>query len=450
MKAWAYVFLWSALGALAADPVPGSPTNTSGEVDVASPPARSTTAPLPTDAGNATLEDEVPGLAAVVGNATEGATESLLEQVSVLVTTEPPPSSSTPQAPDLPPTSTACPSPSSPPELPSPAPPAEAPPSASDFPSSASPPLPPPAEAASDLPNAPEFLSFNEWREKYAVADVAAVRRSRKAGQRARQDAAGGAGGQFDGDGADLGSLFESEEGVGAEDRVVERGGGETGPLAEQPVRKVEKDVAQAGKAGDGAGGMDAGSAAVGLSMGGTPIQPLPNVGTGDASDPLLLLKDRSNYALFECAAMVHRSSRQSKGASSILVEKKDRYMLTPCAAEPKFVELELCDEIRIDTIVLANFEFFSSMFKHFSIKVSVNYPGRADEWHDLGAFRARNIRGVQVRPPCLFLPHTDPPGHRSSIPNQPSASIATCESTFFRTTGPSTTAPSPSSASTA
>lgn len=417
MKAWAYFFLWCTLRVLAADP--GSTSNTFSEVDVGTPPARPTTPLLPTDT-ESTLEDGIPGLAAIVENFTEGATESILELVSPTTGAAPSSSTTTPQAADPPPSSppptAAPPTTSPPPEKPSPAALTETLPSAPVLPDTANPPLPPPAEAPSDLPNAPEFLSFNEWREKYAMADTPAARRSRRAGQRARQDAAGGGavGGQFDGDGADLGSLFENEEGAGVEEKVGEGGRAEAGPLAAQPVRKVEEEVARAGQAeGAAARGKDAGSAEYGLtSVGASPIQPLPNVGTGDASDPLLLLQDRSNYALFECAAMVHRSSRQSKGASSILVEKKDRYMLTPCAADPKFVELELCDEIRIDTIVLGNFEFFSSMFKHFLIKVSVNYPGRADEWHDLGAFRARNIRGVQVRLPSrvfhtLTLVHT-------------------------------------------
>ncbi|KAI5477636.1 Sad1/UNC domain protein [Pseudohyphozyma bogoriensis] len=284
----------------------------------------------------------------------------------------------------------------------------------SDVPPSPSPSLspdpPPPveeatkAEAPLESPSPPEFLSFNEWREKYV--DPSASRRNKKSAQRARQEAGAGGppGASFDGDGADLGSLFsasaEDGAGSGATQIVYEGFGADDGSLLVQLDRmgKIEKAMMVPGQATIG----DT-KPATNTPATSSVIHPLPS--TGDANDPLIPLKDRSNYALFDCAAMVHRSSRGTKGASSILVEKKDRYMLTPCSVERKFVELELCDEIRIDTIVLANFELFSSMFKHFSIKVSQNYPGRPDEWHDLGKFRARNMRGVQVFRPAASLP---------------------------------------------
>jgi hypothetical protein len=47
------------------------------------------------------------------------------------------------------------------------------------------------------------------------------------------------------------------------------------------------------------------------------------------------------------------------------------------------------------DTIQLANFEFFSGVFKDISISASQTYD--ADRWHFLGTFRAKNIRTVQV-----------------------------------------------------
>ncbi|GAA6012700.1 hypothetical protein JCM10207_005330 [Rhodosporidiobolus poonsookiae] len=255
-----------------------------------------------------------------------------------------------------------------------------------------------------DIPTVPEFLSFNEWRERYVVIpDPSIARRAKKAAQRARQDAvdapAAGAGGAlYDGDGADLGSLFAKPE-DGGEHAGFAPVAGQGGVGQPFPGGEVERVSAP-----------PVATAPNPSSSLSSPIQPLPHVGTGDPSDPLLHLKDRSNYAAFECAAMVHRSSRKSKGASSILVEKKDRYMLTPCSAKPKFVDVELCDEIRIDTLVLANFEFFSSTFKHFKASCSVDYPGKADDWHDLGTYRARNVRGIQVFRPtrnrqfCRYL----------------------------------------------
>lgn len=248
------------------------------------------------------------------------------------------------------------------------------------------PPSSPDVEPSPATPT-PEFLSFNEWREKYSALPETATKngakRPRKGVVKPRHEGTTLEGG----DGTEMGSLFPSEgetyepmderasaEGAGAE--LAQR----IAPEVAAPVDAVK--LTQKSAFADR-----------------YPLQPLPNVATGDELDPLVNLKDRTNYALFDCSAKVHRSSHQSKGASSILVEKKDRYLLTPCAATSKFVEVELCEEIRIDTIVLANFEFFSSMFKHFSVKVSMHYPGKLDEWHDLGTFRARNSRGIQVRP---------------------------------------------------
>jgi hypothetical protein len=49
--------------------------------------------------------------------------------------------------------------------------------------------------------------------------------------------------------------------------------------------------------------------------------------------------------------------------------------MLSPCASskqEQQFVVVELCQDIRIDTVHLANFEFFSGVVKDFSVSVTM------------------------------------------------------------------------------
>lgn len=121
-------------------------------------------------------------------------------------------------------------------------------------------------------------------------------------------------------------------------------------------------------------------------------------------SSQLLKLKHRWNFASLDCAAVVHRTNPEAKFASSILSEKKDRYMLSPCPQPggklkggSQFVIVELCEKIKIDTIVLANYEFFSNMFKKFTVTAASQLTGMENDWTQLGVFRARNVRGQQV-----------------------------------------------------
>lgn len=107
--------------------------------------------------------------------------------------------------------------------------------------------------------------------------------------------------------------------------------------------------------------------------------------------------KERFNYASFDCAANILKTNPKCKSSSSVLVENKDSYMLNECAMDNKFLIVELCDHIQIDTVVLANFEFFSSMFRTFRISVSDRYPVRIDKWKMLGTYEARNTREIQA-----------------------------------------------------
>ncbi|KAA8894232.1 UNC-like C-terminal-domain-containing protein [Sphaerosporella brunnea] len=107
--------------------------------------------------------------------------------------------------------------------------------------------------------------------------------------------------------------------------------------------------------------------------------------------------KERFNYASFDCAATVHKVNKEGKGANSILLENKETYMLNKCGAKDKFFIVELCDDILVDTVVLANFEFFSSVFKEIRVSVSDRYPVKANGWKELGTFMAKNTRDVQA-----------------------------------------------------
>ena len=51
----------------------------------------------------------------------------------------------------------------------------------------------------------------------------------------------------------------------------------------------------------------------------------------------------------------------------------------------------------RSDTVQLANYEFFSGVFKDFTVSVAKTYTADDDGWIVAGTYRAKNLRGVQV-----------------------------------------------------
>jgi hypothetical protein len=127
-----------------------------------------------------------------------------------------------------------------------------------------------------------------------------------------------------------------------------------------------------------------------------------PVVYEGDASslsrskDAGKTCKERFSYSSFDAGATVLKTGPGTKNAKAILVEHKDSYMLLECSRQSKYVIVELSDDILIDTVVLANFEFFSSMVRHFRVSVSDRYPVKMDRWRDIGTFEARNSRDIQ------------------------------------------------------
>lgn len=107
--------------------------------------------------------------------------------------------------------------------------------------------------------------------------------------------------------------------------------------------------------------------------------------------------KERFSYSSFDAGATILKTGRGTKNAKAILIENKDSYMLLECGAESKYVIVELSDDILIDTVVLANFEFFSSMIRQFHVSVSDRYPVKVDRWKEVGIFEARNSRDIQA-----------------------------------------------------
>ncbi|MBA0827350.1 hypothetical protein Goarm_012135, partial [Gossypium armourianum] len=97
------------------------------------------------------------------------------------------------------------------------------------------------------------------------------------------------------------------------------------------------------------------------------------------------------NYASASKGAKVLAYNKEAKGASNILGRDEDKYLRNPCSAEEKFVVIELSEETLVDTIVIANFEHYSSNLKAFELLGSLVFP--TDAWINLGNFTATNVK---------------------------------------------------------
>lgn len=102
------------------------------------------------------------------------------------------------------------------------------------------------------------------------------------------------------------------------------------------------------------------------------------------------------NFASLDCAATIVKTNSEASGATSILTENKDKYLLNPCSAPNKFIIIELCQDILVEEIALGNFEFFSSTFSRIRLSVSDLYPVAKNGWRILGEFDAENSRNLQ------------------------------------------------------
>lgn len=113
------------------------------------------------------------------------------------------------------------------------------------------------------------------------------------------------------------------------------------------------------------------------------------------------------NYAAEKAGAVVLQSSHSLVGAKNLLDDDKDKYARSPCD-QSKWLIINLSEDIRIDSLVLANYEKFSSMVKDFQVLYSVKCPSLdgdedSDGWMELGTFQAKEKAGeqrFQVDPP--------------------------------------------------
>ncbi|KAK6584322.1 hypothetical protein PZA11_002546 [Diplocarpon coronariae] len=117
----------------------------------------------------------------------------------------------------------------------------------------------------------------------------------------------------------------------------------------------------------------------------------------GRSKDAGKTCKERLSYASFDAGATILKTHPGAKNSKAVLLENKDSYMLSECKTENKFIIIELSEDIWIDTVVLANYEFFSSMIRTFRVSLSDRYPVKLEKWKDAGTYEARNSREIQA-----------------------------------------------------
>lgn len=260
------------------------------------------------------------------------------------------------------------------------------------------------------------FLSFEDWKKQ----NLAKVGQSTENVGGSRRAGAAAAGkeprGRPTGINNALDSLGDDSEieldfpgfGTDSSDSARPTDWDHTAAGAASVTAELRADGARGSNAGGGGGGREGGGAGGGGGRGGknerevasdgdSPSYEVIRTGPSRRRDAGTTCKERFNYASFDCAATVLKTNSECTGSSSVLIENKDSYMLNECRANNKFLILELCDDILVDTVVLANYEFFSSIFHTFRVSVSDRYPAKPDQWKELGVYEARNTREVQA-----------------------------------------------------
>jgi hypothetical protein len=99
------------------------------------------------------------------------------------------------------------------------------------------------------------------------------------------------------------------------------------------------------------------------------------------------------NFASISAGAVVLESSEKSSGFNNLLNDDKDKYGISPCS-EKKWVVVGLSEDIMVRSVVVANYEKYTSYLQDFQVLGSSTYP--VSEWLDLGSYSAEPKLGEQ------------------------------------------------------
>jgi hypothetical protein len=110
-----------------------------------------------------------------------------------------------------------------------------------------------------------------------------------------------------------------------------------------------------------------------------------------------IVLGTKVNYASAFLGAQIVESHDEAKGASNLLNDDKEKYLLVPCKAHRKLFTAQLSRVIVIHGISISNSEFFSSGVKNFTLLGGLQFPCKYPcVWKVLGHFQANSTRGQQ------------------------------------------------------
>eukprot|EP01138_Halocafeteria_seosinensis_P002680 gb/GECG01002740.1/.p1 GENE.gb/GECG01002740.1/~~gb/GECG01002740.1/.p1 ORF type:complete len:1170 (+),score=154.16 gb/GECG01002740.1/:1-3510(+) len=128
--------------------------------------------------------------------------------------------------------------------------------------------------------------------------------------------------------------------------------------------------------------------------QGNPPEAPVNIVAEEEMTDSETDDSSKPDFASQAAGAVILAKNPEAKGAKNLLVDDKDAYCMSPCD-KSKFVVIGLSEDVLVDTVVLANYERYSSSIKDFLVLGSQRYP--TNEWILLGNFTAEDVYGEQT-----------------------------------------------------
>jgi CDGSH-type Zn-finger protein len=93
-------------------------------------------------------------------------------------------------------------------------------------------------------------------------------------------------------------------------------------------------------------------------------------------------------------AVVLDKYPPSAQGYSNLLNDDKDKYAICQCSEPKKWVVIGLSEDVRVTSVVVANYEKYSSTLKDFQILGSGKFP--AKEWVNLGTYEASPRLGAQ------------------------------------------------------